>query len=149
MNGSIILCDHVYETRDSKFVISGTHNQWLCQSKVLKIPQIHCYVRIYPERIGNMKAAIILRDDKLAPDQRPIMHAQLDLHIKADHIPVMEFAFRSNVPAEIQANFNPNSPAGSTIAIPLSLVLMVEDEIVATSPLKVIFTNTNKPSSET
>ena len=145
MNGSIILCDHVYETRDSKFVIGGTHNQWLCQSKTLKIPQIHCYIRIYPERIGTMKAAIILRDDKLAPEHRPIMHAKLDLHVQADHIPVMEFAFRSNVAAEIQANFTAESPTGSTIAIPLSLVLMVEDEIVATSPLKVIFTNTGKP----
>ena len=93
-----------------------------------------------------MPAAIILRDDKLAPDQRPIMHAKLDLHVQADHIPVMEFAFRSNVPAEIHANFNADSPQGSTIAIPLSLVLMVEDEIVATSPLKVVFTNTNRPS---
>ena len=141
MNGSIILCDHVYETRDSKFVISGTHNQWLCHSKILKIPQIHCYVRIYPERMGSMKAAIVLRDDKLAPDKPPIMHAKLDLDIQAAHIPVMEFAFRSNVAAEIQAKFDPDSPLGSTVAIPLSLVLLVEDEIVATSPLKVIFTN--------
>ncbi len=140
MNGSIIICDNVYETKDGKFVISGTYNQWLCQGASLKIPQIQCYIRLYPERTGALKASIILRNDSLAPDQPPIMKADIELQIQAAHIPVMEFAFRSNIPAEIKANFDDSNASGSQFTLPLSLGLLVDDEIVATSPLKVVFT---------
>ena len=139
MNGSIILCDNIYETREGKFVICGTYNQWLCSSNTLKIPQLQCYIRLYPERTGQLPASIQLRDDNMPPDQAPIMHANLQLDVRPEHIPVMEFAFRSAIPAEIKANFKADSPVGSRFAIPLSLLLMVDDEIVATSPLKVVF----------
>ena len=139
MNGSIILCDNIYETREGKFVICGTYNQWLCSSNILKIPQLQCYIRIYPERTGSIPACIQLRDDNMPPDHAPIMTANLQLEVRAEHIPVMEFAFRSAIPAEIKANFKEDSPIGSRFAIPLSLLLMVDGEIVATSPLKVVF----------
>lgn len=139
MNGSIIICDHVYETKDGKFVISGTYNQWWCTGQVLKIPQIHCYIRIYPERTGTLDAAIVLRDDNLPPDQPPIMNIDLQLEVLPEHIPVMEFAVRSNVAAEMTAHFDDDSASGARYSIPLSLALLAEGEIVATSPLKVVF----------
>ena len=139
MNGSIILCDHVYETKDGKFVISGTYNHWLCQSQTLTIPQLHCYIRLYPERLGEMACKIILRDENIIRNQQAIMTDELKVDVRAEHIPVMEFAFHSNLPAEIRVNIDPKNPPSENIVIPLSLCLMIDDEIVATSPLKVSF----------
>lgn len=141
MNGSIILCDHVYETKDGKFVISGTYNQWLCSGSSLKIPQLHCYVRLYPERVGQLPCRIILRDENILHGQQTMMNAEINLNVTAEHIPVMEFAFHSNALGEISINFDQDSVhnANTTVTVPLSLCLMIDDEIVATSPLKVTF----------
>lgn len=141
MNGSIILCDHVYETRDKKFIISGTYNQWRCMSNTLKIPHLHCYIRLYPERTGAIQAQIELRDNNQTPDQAPMLRAEIDLDVRAEHIPVMEFAFNSRIPAEITVQFQPDSNKGACIRVPLSLILSIDGEVVATSPLSVIFTN--------
>ncbi len=144
INGTIILCDNVYEAAQGKFIIAGTYNSLACKGSRLQLPSLECYLRLYPEKIGKLPVQIRMVDAERI-DAPPLFTANLDIDVTEHQIPILEFAFKSRIPLSINCNFQ--NPEDTTANIPFSVQVLADDELIASTPLRIRFENVKSTDS--
>ncbi len=146
IGGTIILCDHVYQTNGGKFVIAGTFTTIEVRCPTLRrashaIGGLSLYGRLRPERLGAHACEVHVRDESQPPWSAPLLRCQWDARVGEPNIRLLEFTLVT--PGfVIQLGDEAHLDETAEVLLRYAVELRVDGEVIAGTPLDLRFLRT-------
>jgi hypothetical protein len=144
LSGTVILCDQVYQAQGGKYVIAGTFTTLDVRVADLRkvehrVDGLSVYMRIRPERIGNLTLELLVRDESRGPWDAPMQRLSLDVPVTERNLRLIECGLVTP-PFQVRIEGPPTAAATGSVMLRYSIELRADGEIVATTPFDLRFT---------
>jgi len=133
VRGAIIMCDHLDQMQNGKWLIVGTHQRWYVRGDILDLPKgINLYLRFQREKSGPFQGALKLVARDLSSLLPPLLEISFEGVVKDPNLPV-EVGFAT--PAVSFARPNDENKSHDPLVLTYTWLLKVDGHDVASAPL--------------